>query len=227
MRSILLCAAAVLLSTGRAQAATCTPGADLFFYVSLGSMGCQAGSLTFSDFELLSPLPSGANPINPAEVFITPLTGFNSGLSFLLNQSVTGSYSSLRLGFLVSSSQLINGANLQMTGSAGGSGLADVIYEGCEGQPAIAGFCPGASSNAITFVSEFDSDLSEFAPNMRQALLGVSLQFDADGTGGTATLGTAAVTFAEVPEPSYALFIGPALLAAALARSRLRQTRRC
>ena len=60
-RSVLLAAAFVFLLSGRSQAAPLCTADSLTNYLSLGS--CSIGGATFSDFSLVTPLPTGATAV--------------------------------------------------------------------------------------------------------------------------------------------------------------------
>ena len=83
-RSVLLAAAFVFLLSGRSQAAPLCASDSLTNYLSLGS--CSIGAATFSDFSLVTPLPTGATPIPTSSVIVLPFsTASGVGFQFLFD----------------------------------------------------------------------------------------------------------------------------------------------
>ena len=71
-RSVLLAAAFVFLLSGRSQAAPLCAADSLTNYLSLGS--CSIGGATFSNFSLVTPLPTGATAVPANSVIVLPFS---------------------------------------------------------------------------------------------------------------------------------------------------------
>ncbi len=200
MKIAFLTGALLLLGTP-GFGAPCTPG-NLQDYIDLGSGGCQIGSTLFSDFTTV-PGQFGATAIGTGSVLVAP--GVGPSLLFTLNASAM-SAELLESIFRFSASGLLGSVALDLSGSsAAGDGAATAILDVCP-DSFFAGDspsgCPAGGASAVAFVVEGDALLNGIVQSAASSY-DIFVDLTADGGGsGSATLGAAALTFAEVPEPS-------------------------
>ena len=141
MKRLIAAGLVALLVATEIQAAPATPG-TLSDYLALGSGGATIDSTLFSDFSLL-PNQTGATPISPAAVQVTPI-GFgtgNPGFVFTLNRnaSATDLYE-LKFEYKISD-VAITAASVSIEGaSTTGDGAVTSILDGIPGNPPLIAF---------------------------------------------------------------------------------------
>jgi hypothetical protein len=214
-RFTLLTAVFLLAMSGRALAAPCVPG-SLTNYLAVGS--CSIDSATFSAFNLVTPLPSGATPISTDTISVTPFSTA-SGFGFLFGFDVRADAGILRellFGYQVSATGLTS-AGLAMTGASATddgvvTGVQDVCINGTFATPPTG--CSGTPNSNLVFQIDGDQQLTSlllFPP----ALLAIVNDIAVDGgVLGFATLGGSVAntfTVAAVPEPASLLLVGTGL----------------
>jgi hypothetical protein len=222
----LLAAGVLLCWSANVLAAPCVP-ATLSAYVGLGAPGCDAGTVTFSDFQLPGVLP-GATPIDPGGITVTPLTSGDPGLAFTLGSTATAGADQL-LEILISfraagtGDTLFRGNSLALVGESqvSGDGAITVVEDKCLGgvfaTPPTG--CGATPLNLVVFDIGSDADAFESASFAPVAALAAVADLVIDGgPGGFASLaagGGTALRFAiagQVPEPSAVSLVAAALL---------------
>jgi hypothetical protein len=217
-RYSLLTAAFVLLMSSRSFAAPCVPD-NLTNYLSVGS--CSIGSLAFGNFNLVTPLPTGATPIPTNGISVTP---FNSatGIGFLFGFDVSSDATFLRellFGYQVSGAGL-NGATLEMSGAtAADDGVVTGVQDVCNGgvfSPGL-GSCSGVRNSNVVFAIDGDQLLNSSLLFASASFLDIVNDIAVDGglTGGASLAGNVtnrfAVAAAAVPEPTTGLLVASGL----------------
>ena len=132
-RSVLLAAAFVFMLSGRSQAAPLCGADSLTNYLSLGS--CSIGGATFSDFSLVTPLPTGATAVPADSVIVLPFSTTTSvGFQFLFDVTSTSfQLNELLFGYFASAAGFTD-ATLSMPGAtASGDGVVTAIQDLCIG----------------------------------------------------------------------------------------------
>jgi hypothetical protein len=209
-RSVLLAAAFVFMLAGRSQAAPLCGADSLTNYLSLGS--CSIGGATFSNFSLVTPLPTGAAAVPTNSVIVLPFSTTTSvGFQFLFD--VTSSSFQLKellFGYLASAAGFTD-ASLWMPGAtASGDGSVTAVQDLCIGGAFTSGSLSGCSATQdanIAFAIDGDQSLSETLSFASVPLLGIVNDIAVDGgLNGNARLAggiTNAFTLASpVPEPA-------------------------
>jgi hypothetical protein len=209
-RSVLLAAAFVLLLSGRSQAAPLCGADSLTNYLSLGS--CSIGGATFSNFSLVTPLPTGAAAIPANSVIVLPFSTTTSvGFQFLFDVTSTSfQLKELLFGYLASAAGFTD-ATLSMPGAiATGDGVVTAVQDLCIGGAFTTGSLSGCSAMQdanIAFAIDGDQSLSETLSFASVPLLGIVNDIAVDGgLNGNASLAggiTNSFTVASpVPEPA-------------------------
>lgn len=228
-RSVLLAAAFILVLSGRSQAAPLCGADSLTNYLSLGS--CSIGGATFSNFSLVTPLPTGANAVPTNSVIVLPFSTTTSvGFQFLFDvTSASFQLNELLFGYLASAAGFTD-ATLSMPGAtASGDGVVTAIQDLCIGSAFTTGSLSGCSATQdanVAFAIDGDQTLSETLSFASVALLGIVNDIAVDGglNGNAALAGGITNSFtvtSPVPEPATVSLICTGL--AWLMRSRYRR----
>jgi len=217
-RYSLLTVAFVLLMSSRSFAAPCVPD-TLANYLSVGS--CSIDSLAFGNFNLVTPLPTGATAIPTGAISVTPFSS-SSGVGFLFGFDVAADATFLRellFGYQVSGAGL-NGATLDMAGAtAFDDGVVTGVQDVCIGgvfSPGLAG-CSGVRNSNIVFAIDGDQLLSSSLLFASASFLDIVNDIAIDGgLTGSASLtcnvtNRFAVAAAAVPEPTTGLLVASGL----------------
>lgn len=229
-RSLLFAAAFVFMLAGRSQAAPLCAADTLTNYLSTGS--CSIGGATFSNFSLVTPLPTGAAPISTNSVIVLPFSTTTAvGFQFLFDVTSTAfQLNELLFGYLASATGFTD-ATLAMPGAiATGDGVVTAVQDVCIGGAFTTGSlggCPAVQDANIAFAIDGDQSLSETLSFMSTPLLGIVNDIAVDGgLGGNASLAggiTNSFTVATpVPEPATVTLLATGI--ALLLRSRRRGT---
>ena len=212
---LLLLFSGMLCATSLGSAAVCVPG-TLQSYIGLGSGGCQLGPLLFDNFAIASG-QSIATPISPSQVQVTPGGSlFLPSLLFTLN-SVAGPGSIFESFFRFQAVGAETGVSISLnnptaTGDAAVTGTLDVCRNGTFAGSAPIG-CSGASGSAIAFQIAGDSQLSDSTTFAFSSFFDVFVDLTIDGgLAGTASLPSATVAVAAVPEPATLWLIAAGLI---------------
>ena len=224
-RSALLAAACVLLLAGRSQAAPLCANGSLTSYLSAGS--CSIGAATFSDFNLVTPLPTGATPIATDQVTVMPFsTPSTVGFNFLFNVSAsTAVLNELLFGYNATVQSFTN-ATLAMAGaSATDDGVVTAVQNVCVGGTYTTGTlngCGGTEHANIVFAIDGDQLLTSAVLFAATTTLGIVNDIAVDGgTFGSAALsGSVTNSFNFVPEPTTGVLLATGLAWFLRARSR-------
>jgi hypothetical protein len=209
-RSVLLAAAFVFMLAGRSQAAPLCGADSLTNYLSLGS--CSIGGATFSNFSLVTPLPTGATAVSTSSVIVLPFSTTTSvGFQFLFDITSTSfQLNELLFGYLASASGFTD-ATLSIPGAiASGDGSVTAIQDLCIGGSFTPGSLAGCSATQganLAFAIDGDQSLSETLSFASAPVLGIVNDIAADGgLSGNASLAggfTNSFTVASpVPEPA-------------------------
>jgi hypothetical protein len=227
-RSVLLAAAFVFLLSGRSQAAPLCAADSLTNYLSLGS--CSIGGATFSNFSLVTPLPTGANAVPASSVIVLPFSTTTSvGFQFLFDVTSTSfQLNELLFGYLASAAGFTD-ATLSMPGAtASGDGVVTAIQDLCIGGAFTTGSlsgCSAAQDANIAFAIDGDQSLSETLSFASVPLLGIVNDIAVDGglNGNAALRGgvTNSFTVSAIPEPATVTLLATGL--ALMLRSRRRR----
>jgi hypothetical protein len=231
-RSVLFAAAFVFLLSGRSQAAPLCASDTLTNYLSLGS--CSIGGATFSDFSVVTPLPTGAAPISTNAVIVLPFsTSSGVGFQFLFDVTSTAfQLNELLFGYFASATGFTD-VTLAMPGAtATGDGVVTAVQDVCIGGAFAIGSlggCPAVQDANIAFAIDGDQSLSETLSFASTPLLGIVNDIAVDGgLGGNAALaGGITNTFTvatPVPEPATVTLLATGMFTLILRARRRRQT---
>jgi hypothetical protein len=227
-RSALLAAACVLLLSGRSQAAPLCTNGSLTSYLSVGS--CSIGAATFSDFNLVTPLPTGATAIPTDQVTVMPFsTPSTVGFQFLFDVSSPSSILNELLFGYTASVQSFTAATLSMTGaSATDDGVVTGVQNVCIGDAYAPGSLSGCTTPQdanIVFAIDGDQVLTSAVLFAAATTLGIVNDIAVDGglLGQAALAGSVTNSFNVVPEPTTGVLLASGL--AWFLRSRSRRGR--
>jgi hypothetical protein len=209
-RSVLFAAAIVFVLSGRAQAAPLCGADSLTNYLSLGS--CSIGGATFSNFSLVTPLPTGANAVPTNSVIVLPFNTTTSvGFQFLFDVTSTSfQLNELLFGYLASAAGFTD-ATISIPGAtATGDGGVTAVQDLCIGgafTPGSLSGCSAAQNANIAFAIDGDQSLSETLSFASVPLLGIVNDIAVDGglNGNAALAGGFTNSFtvtSPVPEPA-------------------------
>lgn len=215
-----LVAAGILLSAAAANSAPCLPG-SLQSYIDLGMAGCSEGTLQFSNFAT-APGLTGATVVDPTQVQVNP---GGSALQFTLGDSAgAGELLDLLFRFNVAAPAPLLGTFSLAGASAMGDGAVTGIEDVCFGasfpgsQPSG---CPTQSDSLVVFATDGFSDLVASRSFPASSFFDVFVNLTLDGgLSGSASLGSASVRFAPIPEPSTYVLVLSACGLIVLARRR-------
>jgi hypothetical protein len=206
----LFAAAIVFVLSGRAQAAPLCGADSLTNYLSLGS--CSIGGATFSNFSLVTPLPTGAAAVPTNSVIVLPFSTTTSvGFQFLFDVTSTSfQLKELLFGYLASAAGFTD-ATISIPGAtATGDGGVTAVQDLCIGGAFTPGSLSGCSSTQdanIAFAIDGDQSLSETLSFASVPLLGIVNDIAVDGglNGNAALAGGFTNSFtvtSPVPEPA-------------------------
>jgi hypothetical protein len=209
-RSVLFAAAIVFVLSGRAQAAPLCGADSLTNYLSLGS--CSIGGATFSNFSLVTPLPTGAAAVPTNSVIVLPFNTTTSvGFQFLFDVTSTSfQLNELLFGYLASAAGFTD-ATISIPGAtATGDGGVTAVQDLCIGGAFTPGSLSGCSAMQdanIAFAIDGDQSLSETLSFASVPLLGIVNDIAVDGglNGNAALAGGFTNSFtvtSPVPEPA-------------------------
>jgi hypothetical protein len=198
----------IALTAAQATPVSCVTG-TLSEYLMLPGEGCSLGNTVVSSFINPGVLP-GSTEIDPAAITVTPLLDPSfPGLLFTYDRMATGGavFQSV-VEFLITFSGTAPGfASLRSTGASADPGGATVV---------TSEFCPGDITGcgaAAVVLGVFDVGVDALTLDSRALPAGAlfAVRHDAviDGAFGDASLGSAELTFTQIPEPGTALtFLG-------------------
>jgi hypothetical protein len=224
LRLTILLIVAALVSSGAPS--DCTPG-SLNDYLALDPIdGCRLGTRVVSGF-FLEPLVTGANPIDPASVQITPSSaGLTGSLLFTYNTSaLDGELLESILQFTVApDGAAVEKVDLQLIGaSATGDGVVTGIADMCSDFIG-GGVCFGVPQGTlIALVSELDS--IPLASGIVGPLASYNVLHDIvidGGLTGTASLTSDRLIFTAIPEPATLATLATGLLVTFVLKRRRR-----
>lgn len=181
-------------------ASICAPG-TLATYVALGSSGCNIGTDTFSNFQMLSGI-TGALAIAPANISLTPSGDSATPLLTFNTTAQTSAILEAIFTYRLSGASFTGSTIALSNTSASGGGVVTHIQNLCgAGTFGIDGVsnCTGTTFGPLVAVSS-GSDQTTFAG---VPFLNITDDFTLDGaSGGSASGGTFADRFTAVAAPS-------------------------
>jgi hypothetical protein len=210
---------AALAAPAPAGAAPCAAD-SLAAYIALGAGGCEIATASFRSFATLD-VPFGAEPLNPADVLVSPLLDdpLRPGLLFTLEQSAAaGELFEILIGYQVLAPSLqgvevaLDAASVIEDGAI--TAVEDVCLDGTFDPGGPTG-CTGDADDLVVFDVGIDAEALATLGFADVGLVSVIKDIAIDaGLEGSASLGGVRNRFL-VPEPSTALLLGAGLLAAA------------
>jgi hypothetical protein len=215
---------AMLLSSASLFAAPCLPG-TLQNYIDLGSAGCQAGALQFADF-FLGEGQSFATQIDPNRILVTPGGTFLvPTLLFTLNSSASGGDLFESIFHFDVTGITLSGAAIGLTSPlATGDGAITAVLDVCPDATFIGVDpigCPTSPGTAIAFAIADDAQLTDSRDFPLSSFFDVFVDLTNDaGLSGSATLDSATVSIASVPEPGTLLLLAGGLTILGVLRAR-------
>lgn len=224
---LIVFALVALMSSPVLAAPACTTG-TLSSYISLGSAGCDLGSVNFSGFQTLTPI-AGALAIAPVEVMITPVQSGNMfGIDAMFDSTaMSDELRQALFGYMVMAPS-ITGSRISLSGTSG-DGFATYIQNYCAGGMFSPGGVSGCTGNeGALVVLNSGIDQSTF-PAVTHISVVDDFTLDAFGaqsvSGGMASdRFTVGANPQAVPEPQTYVLMSSALIAIAL-RNRMRAFR--
>jgi hypothetical protein len=216
-RAVLAAAVLFLLPVHSTAAPLCSSN-TLAGYIALGS--CSIDSITFSNFGLVTPLPTGATAIPANQITVTPFNTL-SGVGFSFGFDVgsnTFDLNEILFGYQVSGA-FLTGASLGLAGASATddgvvTGVQDVCVGGTFAPGSVLG-CSGLPRSNVVFAIDGDQQLSSTLLVANASLLGIVNDIAIDGgTGGSAALrGSVTNSFAAaVPEPTTLVLVGSGIV---------------
>ncbi len=174
--------------------------ASLSDYIALGSDGCSIGAFRVFDFSETD-LSFGTERIESSGITVNPTFGGSFG-SLMFSAMVESFSTAFESAILYSVSGPLVGTRLSLgEAKAVDTGVALVLQEFCLDGDFSAGFCSGVSVDQAVFQVDGDQEKSVFSP-LNAKFAGIRQSIVADGGPfGSASFGSAQVTFA-TPEPS-------------------------
>jgi hypothetical protein len=190
--------------------------ATLLSYVSLGATGCQDGATTFSGFTSESGQTIGS-PIALDQITVTP-GGTASVPTLQFSGTLTAANSSVLESFFRFSvtGGSFTAATMSLTGGFTAGGTVTATEDICPGGSFAANMptgCTKGPKSLVTLTEVGFSMLSDSTTFAASTPLDVFVDITADGTGGSASFGTATVAFTRAaavttPEPAtFGLFL--------------------
>ena len=226
MRSILGMTVPILLLGSKLFAAPCVIG-SLESYVT-GAVSCSVGTVDFTNFTIESG-QSGATPIDPANVLITPGgTPFQPLFLLTLNEAATAG-ELLELIFRVQAAGVLTASSVALnspvvTGDGAVTAILDVCAGGTFAGPGPTG-CSGPQGTALAAALEGFNDNSGPVTFPPSSFFDIFYDVAIDGgLSGSASLASASLAVdanaADVPEPTALVLVSCGLAALGLRRRR-------
>jgi len=219
MKTLLLCASFLLVSSALATTTNCQSGTLMPYLAS--SFACQSGGLVFSDFDYRGTgQDASASAVSVIALTAPDVAGFQfaGGWSVQSENGVSNSEES-QIGYTVQRpGGLIDTLSLSFGSVVSGTGTASATEQFCLG--ASISNCPQISqgSVAVTNPGSGFTDRAFFAVVENIGILDTITV--TSGVNGMASIGSVSNTFSS-PEPLSFVLLGTGLLGIALMRRRL------
>jgi len=227
MKTFLLSGWLAFVSCAALSGMPCVPG-SIQSFVNLGTTRCEVATVQFSNFTML-PGQTVGMPIDLAQIQVIPGgTASNPMLSFTLNRTATAGEVFESFFSFSAFGPLLMGASIGLTPpSVAGDGAVTAILDVCPNASFAGGDplgCPASPASLVLFAIDQSSFLSDSAGLPVSSSFNVLVDLTIDGgSSGSATLGSAAIGFSSVPEPSEGLLVALAFSAFIASRARRRR----